>query len=135
MKKKIAISALACLLTLSGTAIAAPQAAYQPAPRETKGQLPLMIIRFNEPHVDFAKALYETMNQAFKIKPGAHFDVVSVSQHSNDGSEQQIYDDIAARNTARVMKTFDEMGMPQSRLTLTHTSEHVLSSEVRIYVH
>lgn len=137
MNNKIAIGILAGLLTVTGTAIAAeaPPAIYQPVPHETKGELPLMIIRFNEPHVDFAKELYETMTQAFKIKPSARFHVVSVSQKSNDGSEQQIYDDISARNTQRVMQTFAEMGMPQDRLSLTHTAEHVLSSEVRIYVH
>lgn len=122
--------ALLCFTGIAGAA----NADYQPE-TAAKKELPLMVIRFNQPHVIFEKALYETVLEAFKVKPSAKFDVVSVSQKSGNSGEQKIYTDIAAQNTGRVMATFQEMGMPQNRINLINTSEHVRSCEVRIFVH
>lgn len=98
-------------------------------------QTPLMVIRFNQPAVLYQKALYDTMVQAFKVKPSAKFDVVSVSRRGSTPEQQKQYDDIAAQNTGKVIATFQEMGMPLSRYTLSTTTEPVKYSEVRIYVH
>lgn len=125
-----------------GSAVVA-YADYQPTSRfpvevpytKSPKDVPLMIIRFNEPDVAFQDPLYETMVKAFKIKPSAVFDIVSVSQKSSNKKTQNDNDQVAQENAAKVIQTFNDMGMPTTRLTLSNIAESVQSSEIRIFVH
>lgn len=123
-------AALLCFATAGGV-----RADYLPDTSEIATQTPLMVIRFNRPTVIYEKALYDTMNKAFQVKPTAHFDVISVARKSDSASEQKMYNTIAAKNTSKVLETFKEMGMPESRYSVTYVAMPVRASEVRIFVH
>lgn len=131
---------IGAVLALGGAAVA--HADYQPTSRfpaeipyaRTK-EVPLMIIRFNEQEVAFQDPLYETMTKVFKAKPSAVFDIVSVSQKSSNKDKQKHYNQVAQDNANKVIQTFNDMGMPMSRLTIANTSENVQSSEIRIFAH
>jgi hypothetical protein len=136
MRNKIIPGLFAALLCLSSANLV--QAAYEQGADTSiskSKQAPLMVIRFNQPVVLYQKALYDTMVQAFKVKPSAKFDVVSVARKGKNADQQKEFDDVAAQNTGKVIATFQEMGMPLTRYTLSTTTEPVKYSEVRIYVH
>lgn len=137
MKNKIVFAILAVSFAFLGNMVS-PVHAADATPHVLGtipvSETPLMVIRFNQPHVAYERPLYDTMVKALQAKPSARFDVVSVSQKANDPQEQQHYNDVAAQNAAKVMATFHEIGMPQTRLSQSSAIESVPSSEVRIYI-
>jgi len=132
MKNTIVFGILAALLSVAPAY--AEDAMPHPLGAVPTAEVPLMVIRFNHQHVAYERALYDTMVKALQVRPAAKFDIVSVSKRSSDAVDQQRYNDIAAANTAKVMATFHEIGMPLSRLNVTTKNDAVPSSEVRIYV-
>ncbi len=100
-----------------------------------RNQTPLMVIRFNVVDPLYEQPLYDTVSKALQVKPSATFDIVSIAQKASDDSEQQRFNEVAARNSRKVMNTLHEMGMPENRLNFTTATEPVQSSEVRIFVH
>jgi len=95
---------------------------------------PLIVIRFNQTHVDYAMPLYNTVSRALEVKPSAMFDIVSVSSAARTPQDQQYNNQIATQNVHKVLATLHNMGLPQSRIHLTSAADNVPSSEVRIFV-
>lgn len=127
-------SLAAALLGLVAIADGA-HADYMPDTSELATRTPLMVIRFNRPTVIYEKALYDTMTKTFQIRPSAHFEVVSVARKGDTASEQKMYNNLATKNTGRILQTLKEMGMPESRYIVTNVTGPVRFSEVRIFVH
>jgi hypothetical protein len=98
-------------------------------------ETPLMVIRFNQPHVDYPMPLYNTVGQALKVKPGAVFDVVSIAPRAHEAHNQSYYNRMAEQNTHKVLATLHQIGLPANRISLTDAIDDVTSSEVRIFVH
>jgi hypothetical protein len=94
-----------------------------------------MVIRFNQPHVVYERALYSTISQAISTKPSAMFDVVSVAPKARNKSDQPRLTQVADMNGGRVMNTLHEIGLPQSRINYTKAMDNVDFSEVRVFVH
>lgn len=88
-------------------------------------ETPLMVIRFNQKNVYFAKPLYNAVSQALDAKPNARFDVVSVTAGGPTGEH----------NLGKVVATLNEMGLPASRYSVTRRTANVAADEVRIYAH
>jgi len=102
---------------------------------ELAQETPLMIIRFNQPTIDYPMPLYNTVSRALQVKPSAMFDVVSVAPHAKESHNQSYYNKMAAQNTDKVLSTLHEIGLPDSRIHVSKVIDSVASSEVRIYVH
>jgi hypothetical protein len=98
-------------------------------------ETPLMVIRFNQPHVNYPMPLYNTVSQALKVKPNAVFDVVSIAPRAHESSNQPYNNELAAKNSHKVLATMHEIGLPANRVSLTDAIDDVPSSEVRIFVH
>jgi len=123
-----------CFASVSSAAsVATP--ARQVAAKYTKDDMPLMVIRFAHSNVMYEKSLYDTIARALKIRPDARFDIISIARQSSDSDIQRQYDQIAARNSDKVMTTLHEMAVPDDRLAFGKTTENIKSSEVRIYIH
>ncbi len=134
MKHTIAFilaAALYCTPLLSLPAIAADTGTEPAFVHET----PLMVIRFNQAHVDYPTPLYNTVSQALKIKPSAVFDIVSIAPRAHEAHNQSYYNRMASQNTHKVLATLHEIGLPASRISLTDAIDDVSASEVRIFVH
>lgn len=88
---------------------------------------PLVIIRFDDPNVQYEQPLYEALSQALERRPGATFEVVSVSPDAGASARSRRYAD-------RVVNSMTEMGLPASRLRRAAASGGTSAGEVRIYV-
>ena len=131
--KKSSSFLLAALL-LSASPVMMPAAAAADAVTLAE-QTPLMVIRFNQPTVDYPTPLYNTLNHALSAKPSAMFDVVSVAPQAKESHNQSYYNRMAAQNTDKVIGTLHEIGLPDRRIHVSHVIDAVEASEVRIYVH
>ena len=133
MKQAFRVLLAAALLGASSAAIAATEdKAADPA---FVNETPLMVIRFNQPRVDYPMPLYNTVGQAFKVKPSAVFDLVSIAPRAHDTHNQAYYNKMAAQNSHKVLATLHEIGVPANRISMTDAIDDVSASEVRIFVH
>lgn len=102
-----------------------------PPPAKTTRE-PLVVIRFNKPHVDYARPLYRAVSYAVDKKPDVRFDVVAVTPHPVSGNR------LSAESGARlqgVLQTLADMGVPTSRVNLSSEGRpDAASDEVYIYV-
>ena len=133
MKRAFGTLFYAALLTVSAVPAlcAAADTSYEV---EYTNEKPLMVIRFNQPHLRFEKQLYTVVSQALQAKPSVMFDIVSVAPRAQDSSDQDRYNQMTAQNTHRVLATLTDIGLPQSRISLTTAQDNVPASEVRIFV-
>jgi hypothetical protein len=132
MKHRIGAMLLVALLFIPSAALPALAADSEPA---FAHETPLMIIRFNQAHVNYPMPLYNTISKALKVKPSAVFDVVSIAPRAREERNQIYNNQAAAKNTHKVLATLHEIGLPASRISLTDAIDDVNASEVRIFVH
>ncbi len=100
----------------------------------TVGHL-LVLIRFNQPNVDYEQQLSQAVNLALQHKNSAEFSVVGVTPAHGDPSELAAYRETINRNAEGVRRALVQLGMPPSRITLGGTeAKDVQSPEVRVYV-
>jgi hypothetical protein len=93
-------------------------------------EVPLVVIRFNEPRVYFERPLYNALHKALEAKPDVKINVINYFPTSS----QKMVDEAEA-NLNRVMKNLQEMGMPLSRIGVSsEPAEDLKHSEVHIYV-
>jgi len=86
----------------------------------------LLIIRFNQKHVYFDKALATAVQSVEKAKPGSVYNVVSYTPPS-------IQD--AQANLQAVTQQMQALGIPGSRIeSSSQPSDEVKSQEIRIFV-
>ena len=101
----------------------------------TNPRLPLVVIRFDRPNVDYQRALYAAVSQAIERRPSALFDVVAVTPNRGAPSEVASSSGAAKKSAEKVMRALLAMGLPATRLNLSSaTSEQALANEVRVYI-
>lgn len=125
---------------LAAASFSAPQAAYQAAPAPSPAaaaaptvshlNVPLVVIRFNEPRIYFERPLYNALRKALETKPGVRLNVINYFPTTN----QNLVDEAEA-NLNKVMKVLQEMGMPLNRIGVSsEPASDLKNSEVHIYV-
>ena len=98
-------------------------------------RLPLVVIRFDQPNVEYQSALYSAVSQAIERRPSALFDVVAVTPNTGGPSEVASSSGAAKKSAEKVMRALLAMGLPATRLNLSSsTSEQALANEVRVYI-
>jgi hypothetical protein len=98
-------------------------------------RLPLVVIRFDQPNVEYQSALYSAVSQAIERRPSALFDVVAVTPNRGGPSEVASSSGAAKKSAEKVMRALLAMGLPATRLNLSSsTSEQALANEVRVYI-
>lgn len=96
---------------------------------------PLMVIRFNQQKVYYDRSLYTAVSKAVAAKPTVMFDLVSVVPESGDAARDARSAQAAEDNLGKVVASMNQMGVPQSRLTITRRPvSGAGSSEVQIFV-
>jgi hypothetical protein len=115
--------------------VASAVASTASEPVSPDGRRPLVVLRFDQPNSDYAKALYAALSGALERRPSAAFDLVAVGPAAKTAAEVAANADASKRNLEKVVRSIAEMGMPPDRLTLSAvTSAEVANGEVRIYV-
>lgn len=96
---------------------------------------PLVVIRFDRDNVEFKQALYSAISAALERRPQSTFDLVAVAPNQGSPADVALAANTAKRHAQTVLQALTEMGLPNSRVTLSSTtSPGVQTNEVRIYV-
>ncbi len=118
----------------SSSASGAPQQLGAGGAAQT-GRRPLVVIRFDNPKVEYEQALYTAMKGALDRRPDATFEVMAVAPLKGSPSQTATKATSSKRNADKVLRSLTSMGLPASRVTMTFTtSEGAESSEVHIFV-
>lgn len=100
----------------------------------TLGQL-LVLVRFNEPQVDYEDQMYQAVSTALDRKPDANFTIVAVSPKSNDPAAVGGDIERADRNAENVKSSLIQLGLQPNRLSMSSISSDVAQSpEVHLYI-
>ena len=96
---------------------------------------PLVVIRFDQPDVDYEPELYKAVNAALERKPDVGFDVVAVAPTTDDAAGAARAASESKQHADAVMRSLANMGLPASRVTLSAiTSAAAATSEVHLYI-
>ena len=96
---------------------------------------PLVVIRFNQPNVDYEQALFTVVNRALERKPNAGFDLVAVAPNVGNPAQVSLATNKSRRNAEGVLRSLTNMGLPADRITLSATSSaDAQVNEVHVYV-
>ena len=94
---------------------------------------PLVIIRFNQPNVNYEQALYTAVNKVLQNQPNATFDLVAVSSVNGGTAKAALNANETRRNAQNVLRSLVDMGLPPGRVSLSATSSSS-GNEVRLYL-
>ena len=98
-------------------------------------RLPLVVIRFDRPDVEYQQALYNAVSRAIEHRPSVLFDVVAVTPNKGSPSNVAVSTGTAKKSAEKVMRSLIAMGLPATRLNLSSsTSDNAFGNEVRIYI-
>jgi hypothetical protein len=113
-----------------GEAPAAPAEAGRALPA-----LPLVVIRFDQPDVDYAPALSEAAQAALARKANAVFDIVTPVPTALPAAEQDAIARRGAADARAVADTLATQGVPPGQLRLGLVGDAgAPAREVRVYV-
>jgi len=101
----------------------------------TTNRRPLVIIRFDRPHVNYEQALYTAVGAALEKYPAAKFDLIAVSPAQGNPAEIALASTEARKNGEAVLRSLTHMGLPVERVRLNAAnSPGVRNSEVHIFL-
>ena len=99
------------------------------------GPRPLAKIKFDRSDVEYEEPVYLAVNEALKRYPNARFDLVAVTPTQGNAAEVAIESTKARRNAEKVLRTLNQMGLPQDRVDLSYSeSGQAASNEVHLFV-
>lgn len=100
----------------------------------TAGRL-LVLVRFNQSHVEYEQQLSGAVSMALQRKPDAQFSVIAVTPASGDPAEIATMHEAASRHADGVKRSLVSLGLAPSRVSSSNTqSQEARSPEVHVYV-
>jgi hypothetical protein len=95
----------------------------------------LVLIRYNQPNVDYTQQLSQAVGTAMERRPNAEFSVVAVSPASGDPAALAEEQQIAEKNADEVKRSLIQMGLSPSRITMASTQAQTAQTpEVHVYI-
>jgi polyhydroxyalkanoate synthesis regulator phasin len=96
---------------------------------------PFIVIRFDNPGVEYKQQLYEAVSAALARSPDVAFDIVAVAPATGTPEEIARNSEAARANTEKVTRSLMNMGFPADRVSVSQmTDPNVQSNEVHLYV-
>jgi hypothetical protein len=96
---------------------------------------PFVVIRFDNPEVEYEQQLYEAVSAALARSPDVAFDLVAVAPAGGTSEEIARNSEAARASMQKVMRSLFEMGLPADRVSLSQvTDPYIQSSEIHLYV-
>ncbi len=96
---------------------------------------PFVVIRFENPGVEYEQQLYEAVSAALARSPDVAFDLVAVAPAGGTPEESVSNAEQARASTERVLHSLVDMGLPADRVSFSQvTDPNVQTSEVQLYV-
>ena len=104
-------------------------------PKVAISGLPLVVIRFDDPDIDYEKTLFDAIGTTVDKKPNATFGLVAVSPIGKNEGETRINASKVKKYAERVLRSMVSFGLPSKKVALSaKTSGDVVVPEVHIYV-
>ena len=95
----------------------------------------LVLIRYNQPNVDYEQQLSQAVGTAMERRPNAEFSVVAVSPASGDPASLADAEQSAKSNASEVKRSLIQMGLAPSRITMASTQAQTAQTpEVHVYI-
>lgn len=96
---------------------------------------PLVVIRFDDPNVEYQQALYMAVNEAMERYPDANFELVAVNPAHGNAAKIAIETTRARRNAEKVLRTLTQMGLSSDKIELSSlANENISTNEVHLYI-
>lgn len=96
---------------------------------------PFVVIRFDNPGVEYEQQLYEAVSAALARSPDVAFDLVAVAPAIGTSEEITSNSEAARASSEKVMRSLLAMGLPADRVSVSQvTDPNVQTNEVRLYV-
>lgn len=138
MRSSLSVSALAVLaMTFAGWGTVAVAQTFDEGvmPVNAPSQVPLVVIRYNQPKVFYQRQLYNAIAKAVAIKPDVTFEVVSFVPSSAGGSPNEAVTRRAQSQTSALIKDMTGMGIPPQRIRVSKEAvQDARQHEIYIYV-
>lgn len=100
----------------------------------TAGRL-LVLIRFNQPNVEYEQQLSSAVSMALRRKSDTEFSVVAVTPISGEPSDLAREQELAGRNAETVKRALVQLGLSPSRIVMASTqTQDAKTAEVHVYV-
>lgn len=114
----------------------ASDAAAGAAAKVVNATKPFIVIKFDQPDIDYGQPLYQAMQQALERNPYGAFEVVGVSMPGDNNPAQAAQAANAARKYSEgVVRTLAQMGIPSDRMQMsTATKDGLNAPEVHIFL-
>ena len=104
-------------------------------PKVTISGLPLVVIRFDDPDINYEKTLFDAIGTTVDKKSNATFGLVAVSPIGKNEGETRINASKVKKYAERVLRSMVSFGLPSKKVALSaKTSGDVVVPEVHIYV-
>ncbi|MFA6279233.1 MAG: hypothetical protein WC612_00370 [Bdellovibrionales bacterium] len=95
----------------------------------------LVLIRYNQPNVEYEQQLAGAVSAVVARKPDAEFSVIGVTPAKGEPSELATMQEAAARNAEGVKRSLVQLGLAPSRITVSGTqTQDAKTAEVHVYV-
>ena len=128
---------------LGGAAPMSPREYMQetaPAPSSSSAVAPsvgrlLVLIRYNQPHVDYEQQLSKAVGTAVERRPNATFSIVAVAPSKGDSADLATQQQDAHRYAEAVKRSLMQMGLSPSRISMANAQiQTAQTPEVHVYV-
>ena len=97
--------------------------------------LPLVVIRFDDPDINYEKTLFDAIGTTVDKKPDATFGLVAVAPIGKNEGETRINSSKVKKYAERVLRSLVSFGLPSKKIALSaKTSGDVVVPEVHIFV-
>ena len=95
----------------------------------------LVLVRFNQPTVEYAQQLSQAVSTAIERQPNAEFSVIAISPTSGDPAELATLQESATRHADDVKRSLIQLGLSPSRITMASAQlQSATTPEVHVYV-
>ena len=122
-------------LAAQALADAGPPDSQLEIPQVNISGLPLVVIRFDDPDINYEKTLFDAIGTTVDKKSDATFGLVAVAPIGKNEGETRINSSKVKKYAERVLRSLVSFGLPSKKVALTaKTSGDVVVPEVHIYV-
>ncbi|HJR22283.1 MAG TPA: hypothetical protein VJ822_11725 [Dongiaceae bacterium] len=96
---------------------------------------PFVVIRFDDPGVEYEQQLYEAVSAALARSPNVGFDLIAAAPEGGTAEETVSSAEAARASMERVRQSLLNMGLPTDRVSISQLTDPAIeSNEVRLYV-
>jgi hypothetical protein len=95
----------------------------------------LVLIRYNQPNVEYEQQLSQAVGTAIERRPNAEFSIVAVSPSGGDPADLANQREAAQRDAEGVKRSLIQLGLAPSKITMATTQmESAQTPEVHVYI-